>query len=285
MQYEVILFTLEKQHGLIMKRRLKEYGLNKGCRDAKDQARAVISSELEGPSKRLGYRGMWNKLRTSYGINLPRDEVMKLLRELDPDGCVERRRRKLKRRTYTSNGPNSAWHVDGYDKLKPYGLPITGCVDGFSRQILWLKVIRSNNNPVVPAKFYLDAISSIGACPRLLCTDCRTENGIMAGLQCFFLDDVDSHRYGSSHANQRIENWWSHFRTGYTNWLINFFKSMVHNGELQLEHSVHMECVWFVFASFLQQELDTVREARGMEPPSHSWVIILAGIGCSNGII
>ena len=22
------------------------------------------------------------------------------------------------------------WHVDGYDKLKPYGFPVHGCIDG-----------------------------------------------------------------------------------------------------------------------------------------------------------
>ena len=23
------------------------------------------------------------------------------------------------------------WHVDGYDKLKPFGFPIHGCIDGY----------------------------------------------------------------------------------------------------------------------------------------------------------
>ena len=41
----------------------------------------------------------------------------------------------------------------GYDKLKPYGFPIPGAVDGFSRRILWLEVARSNNDPRVPAAF------------------------------------------------------------------------------------------------------------------------------------
>ena len=39
----------------------------------------------------------------------------------------------------------------GYDKLKPYGFPIHGAVDGFSRRILWLEVTRSNNDPKVVA--------------------------------------------------------------------------------------------------------------------------------------
>ena len=30
--------------------------------------------------------------------------------------------------------------MDGFDKLKPYGFPIHGCIDGFSRKLLWLEV-------------------------------------------------------------------------------------------------------------------------------------------------
>lgn len=32
--------------------------------------------------------------------------------------------------TYINQGPNFVWHVDGYDKLSPYGLDIHGCIDG-----------------------------------------------------------------------------------------------------------------------------------------------------------
>ena len=27
-------------------------------------------------------------------------------------------------------GPDFVWHIDGYDKLKPYGFPIHFCIDG-----------------------------------------------------------------------------------------------------------------------------------------------------------
>ncbi len=26
-------------------------------------------------------------------------------------------------------GPNHIWHADGYDKLKPYGFPVHGCIE------------------------------------------------------------------------------------------------------------------------------------------------------------
>lgn len=67
--------------------------------------------------------------------------VQDLLRELDPEGSESRKAHRLKRRVYCNPGPNYAWHIDGYDKLKPWGFPIHGGIDGFSRKLLWLKVL------------------------------------------------------------------------------------------------------------------------------------------------
>ena len=72
----------------------------------------------------------------------------------------------------------------GYDKLKPYGFPIHGAIDGYSLKILWMEVTRSNNKPENVARFYLDCVKGNEGCPILLRTDCGTENGVMAGMQC-----------------------------------------------------------------------------------------------------
>lgn len=61
---------------------------------------------------------------------LYRDRVMELLREMDPVGTRQRKHRRLQRRVYRNKGPNYVWHVDGYDKLRPYGFDIHGCIDG-----------------------------------------------------------------------------------------------------------------------------------------------------------
>jgi hypothetical protein len=70
--------------------------------------------------------------------------VQRLLREIDPEGSNERRLHRLKRREYNNPGPNFCWHADGYDKLKPHRFPIHGCIDGFSRRVLWLACNISN---------------------------------------------------------------------------------------------------------------------------------------------
>ena len=67
---------------------------------------------------------MWHILRLRHHINVPRQLVASIMREVDPEGVQLRKRRRLHRRTYVSPRPNFAWHADGYDKLKPYGFSI-----------------------------------------------------------------------------------------------------------------------------------------------------------------
>ena len=168
---------------------------------------------------------MHQTLRQSYGVHVPRDSVMQILREIDLNGTEERKWKKLKRRKYFSTGPNATWHMDGFDKLKYYGFPIHGCIDGFSRRIMWLKVIRSNYNPVVPASYDLEIVSALKLCSTLLQTDCGIENSTTAGSQCHFANDISAHKYGSSPSNQRTENFWSHYKRGYSSWIIDFVDS------------------------------------------------------------
>ena len=89
--------------------------------------------------------------------------------------------------------------------------------------------------------------------------DLGTENGIVADMHCYLVNDMNAHSYGTSVANQRIENWWSSLKRGYTAWVIQFFKDLIEENILVVGHQVHMECVWFVFSKFLQNQLDEVQ--------------------------
>ena len=135
---------------------------------------------------------------------------MNIIKDINPEQSRNRRARKLERRIYTSPGPNAVWHADGYDKLKPYGFPIHGCIDGFSRKVLWLRVCRSNNDHIIAAHFFLNALEEKKICPDLLKTDYSMEHGIIANMQSFFHNDNRAHRYGASHSNKIIENLWSY---------------------------------------------------------------------------
>ena len=264
--YEVIVMFLRLYHNIniskrTLERRLNYYGFRRtGFSNATiNELKNVIESEIQGPASMRGYRGLWHSLKTNYGIIVQRDIVMNVLKEIDPEGTNMRKARRLRRRKYVSEGPNSCWHADGYDKLKPYGFPIHGCIDGYSRRILWLKVTKSNSHANVPAAYYVDTMKELGVCPKLLQTDCGTENVLMAAIQSRLQASVHAHRYSSSVANIRIKNWWSHNRKGYTGWLINFFKDMVATDEFNLANTYHMELAWYTFSPLLQYELNQVK--------------------------
>ena len=101
------------------------------------------------------------------------------MREVDPRGVELRKHRRLHRRTYVSPGANFCWHINGYDRLKPFGFSMHGCVDGFSRRILWLEVQRSNKNPRLIARYtdcILNSVKGAHGCPARVYTDRGTEN-------------------------------------------------------------------------------------------------------------
>lgn len=225
--YEVILDMLRTNHDIsvsmsTLKTHFKEAGL---CRKSNysplPEVREAIMTELSGPGELFGYRAMWQALKLKHKLRVKRDVVMRLMRELNPEGIALRTRRRFTRRTYYSRGPNYIWHVDGYDKLKPFGLALSGCIDGFSRRMMWLVCGKTNNNPSVIAHYYINCVKSLGVVPMRLRTDLGTENGTMAAIQCTLREaHTDSyagslsHSYGSSTGNQRIESWWSFFRRG-----------------------------------------------------------------------
>ena len=261
-----------KLHGITIslstvKRRLQTLGLSRRPANIPDdELKEVIERELGGSGCFVGYRKLWARLRRK-GYFVKRARVMTLLRELDPEGVESRKRKRLRRRSYHAKGPNFVWHIDGYDKLKPYGFSVHGGIDGFSRRLLWLEVGSTNNNPEVITKFYLDAAKQVGGLPRKVRSDDGTENSMVeavhtflrsshsdedAGLACFLT--------GRSTANQRIEAYWSHLVKDGPGWWINFFKDLRDFGLFNDADPVHVDCIRFCFMALLRKELYQVAE-------------------------
>ena len=88
---------------------------------------------------------VWTIMKQQYDVHVPRSQVRLTLRHLFPDEAKDRGKRKLQRREYNAHGAKYALHVDGGDKLKPYGFPYWLAIDGWSRYIIKLQVVDSNN--------------------------------------------------------------------------------------------------------------------------------------------
>lgn len=307
LSYDEIILFLQRFDGVeISKRNLHRKLRQRGLYRRRNHATANVvlcatKKELQGAGSNFGYRLMHQKLR-SLNIYTDRETVRHCLSVLDREGVSARTNHRFRRRRYISKGPNFTWHLDGYDKLKPYGFAIHGAIDGWSRKVLWLYVGCSNNNPRIVSKLYLDCIKKLNLIPRMVRTDRGSENVVIAGCQRFFRrahndtnSGYDSFRYGASTRNQRIEAWWSIFRKNRSDWWISFFKDLCDSDAYDPSSPIQVECARFCFGGILQSELDEtttlwnnhyVRKSRNSEcPPGRPNVLFYApersrGIDC-----
>lgn len=163
LKYSEILKCLETLQGYVISlRTLKRITRNLGLYRRKHKSDIVdiamfIMEQCGKHGQMHCYR--WLHLNClEEGFVVDQETIRVLLHILNPD-CIEyKKRRRLRRRVYSVPGPNAVWHIDGYDKLSRYGMEIHGCVDGFSRQIIWLNAGVSHKNPNIIATYYIESI-------------------------------------------------------------------------------------------------------------------------------
>lgn len=240
--YDEILLFLASHHDIIiskrhLKRMINSQGLfrRKHHSDFNDVVE-YVQGLVQTSGQLHGYR--WIHLKcVRYGLTVSKETIRLILQLLDPDGVEMRRRRRLRRRQYRVPGPDFLWHIDSYDKLKPYGICVNGCIDGFSRQVLWLQAFHNNSDPRLIAGYYIEYVRERGGCSAVVRTDFGTENSHIKRMQQFLrrnghdtLAGRNSFLQGTSHHNQRIESWWSFLRKHCTQFWMNLFSHLKDDG-------------------------------------------------------
>ena len=84
----------------------------------------------------------------------------------DPSGILLRTSQSnvVNRRHYSVPGPRSLWHLDSNHKMVRWGFVIHGCVDGFSRPMMFLKW-STNNKAVTVLQLFQNAVQDFGLPP------------------------------------------------------------------------------------------------------------------------
>ena len=155
-------YLVELDHIVISKRTLKrvlssaQLFRRKQYSDLLEVA-LFIEGKMETSDKLHGYKLMHLKCIQS-GYTVTQETVRLLLQIIDPLGVQLRSRGKLRRRIYTNPGPDFMWHIDSYDKLKPYDNCVNGCIDGYSRYIIWLEAFKTNSDPAVIGSYFMSAV-------------------------------------------------------------------------------------------------------------------------------
>lgn len=253
---------------MYLKKKLKKLGLKRHkIPEDIEAAVEIILKELNESGSCLGYRLMWNRLKYTYQIKIKRDTVLRILQIVDPDGIEARSKYRLKRRLYRVPGPNFIWHIDGYDKLKPFGFAIHGCIDGYSRKVIWLILASSNKNPDFVSFYYLKAIKKLKHVPCVVRTDCGTENvGIIAIQETLRSGHEDEYAgsnsiiQGKSTSNQRIESYWGRMRKHGVHFWINLFKDLRSINFINDSNEWKVEFTRYCFGPLIAYDLQIIQK-------------------------
>eukprot|EP00794_Sanderia_malayensis_P010667 gene10667-11796_t len=190
----------------------------------------------------------------SRGIKVQRWRMRDSMKRVDPIGKIARKLFLVRRRIYSVRSPNALWHIDSHHKLIRWRIVTHGCIDGFSRLIIYLHSCCNNKAETVKCLFE-DAISGF-YWPRRVRSDQGMENVEVAKLMLakFGIDRKPVFTGRSVH-NQRIERLWKDVNEYVTSHFRELFLWMEDEALLDPLNEVHLFALEWVFIRRLNQAL------------------------------
>jgi hypothetical protein len=198
----------------------------------------------------------------SLGYRVQRQRIRESMARMDPQNSALRWGVLVSRRTYNVPWPNSLWHLDGHHSLIRWKLVIHGCIDGFSRRIMYSRC-SSNNLSESVLELFLDAVKSDG---DLWPSRIRVDKGVENVLVCDAMVKVRGEGRGSfiagpSTHNQRIERLWRDVFRCVCHLYYYTFYAMEATGILQIDEPVHLFALHLVFIPRINKTLSEFMEA------------------------
>ena len=140
-------------------------------------------------------------------IDVQRWRVREAIVRLDPINHANRWGQRIVRRPYSVPHPNFLWHMDSNLKLRHWRMCIHGCIDGFSRCIIYLDVHNNNRASTVLTSFQRS--TNEWGVPSRVRADNGGENVAVRDFMVFFRgENRGSFLTGPSTRNTRIERLW-----------------------------------------------------------------------------
>lgn len=200
--------------------------------------------------------GAFNSVHYDNGdmLFVPRSQLRRVLHANDVQGTETRMKNAVYRVRYTNPGYNYAYHIDGWHKLIMYKIVVHGCIDGFSRKVIFLKASTNNKATTVFQSFFRK-VQETGEIPALISVDGGGENVLVADFMIYHLG-VNALKIVSSHHNQRIERLW---RDASEKSLIdyrNLFMDLQNEGILDIDDIQHIWLIHFLFLDLINKSLE-----------------------------
>ena len=198
--------------------------------------------------------GMLKQILEDRGIKMQRMRLRDSIHRVDHEGVENRRRGRLRRRTYNVQGPNHLWHIDTNHKLVRWHLVVIGGIDGFSRLPVMLSCTDNNKADTI-LKCFLSAVDEFGL-PSRIRTDKGMENVDIADYMIFKRGvDRGSAIVGKSTHNQRIERLWRDVFEGVLGLYYRLFYFMEDEGFLDPLNEIHLAALHFVYLPVINEKL------------------------------
>ncbi|XP_011687057.1 PREDICTED: uncharacterized protein LOC105449500 [Wasmannia auropunctata] len=194
------------------------------------------------------------------GKVVQRRKVRRFLSEIDPIGTASRWSNAIHRRTYKVPTPNSLWHIDANLKLIRWRFAIHGCIDGYSRLILYLKCTTSMTaSTVIP--FFANAAVQYGL-PSRVRSDFGYENLFVAMVMNAIRGlNRGSHLTGRSVHNQRIERLWVDVFKEVIDFFYTEFTALEEDRLLDINNEKHVFALQQVYLTYINEKLDVFTQA------------------------
>ena len=225
--------------------------------DDLDRVIAQFSQKNRGEMTCIGH------LR-SLGIYAPRSQIRESINRVDYAGRQQRKQKTIKRRQYEVHGPHHLWHIDGHHKLIQYGMVTHGCIDGYSRAVIYLRCC-NNNLSKTTYKLMKHGVKDFMIPSRI--------RGDKGGENVLIADYIIQQRgvgrgsfiAGQSKHNTRIERLWRDVMCS----CISFYKDLfmeMEKDELDPGNELHLYVLQYMFMTRINQDLDQFRESWNHHP-------------------
>ncbi|CAH3187569.1 unnamed protein product, partial [Porites lobata] len=208
------------------------------------------------------------------GYTIQRRRIRESLNRVDPRNTALRWGALVSRRVYFVPWPNSLWHLDGHHSLIRWGFIIHGCIDGYSRIIIFLHCSTNNLASTVLGLFESAVERDGGLWPSRIRVDYGVENtAVCDAMVAVRGEGRGSFIAGSSTRNQRIERLWRDVFRCICHVFYYIFYAMEQTGVLDVENPIHMFTLQYVYLARINNALSEWMVSFNDHPvqTEHSW--------------
>ena len=190
------------------------------------------------------------------GYTIQRRRIRESLNRVDPRNTALRWGALVSRRVYFVPWPNSLWHLDGHHSLIRWGFIIHGCIDGYSRRIIFLRCSTNNLASTVLSLFESAVERDGGLWPSRIRVDYGVENiSVCEAMVAVRGEARGSFIAGSLTRNQRIERLWRDVFRCICHLFYYTFYAMEQTGLLDVENPIHLFTLQHVYSARINSAL------------------------------